>query len=233
MGTWLCHSLKTGFWQSWQLCFRQVGFQYHASLPLRCTQVSLAPSQHAGWMIHATASTNARVTQSMSSEDNRPWTHQYHHQSETIDKLLTYFSMGKARAGRDGSFIPSWKKGSFAWRIESTEFIKGSGIVPGPPESQCSFYSEVGGLSGISHEVASLKKLASPHQSFSLAVIPYQRCISVEPLHIVSKPDGIIVIFLATYKHHWCPSPLHKHGCMSRPIRRSLLYARTFPAMHN
>ena len=77
---------------------------------------------------------------------------EYHHQSETIDMLLEDFSNGKAQAGSDGSFIPSWKKGSFAWRIESadsTEFVEGGGIVPGPPDSQCSFHSKVGGLTNL------------------------------------------------------------------------------------
>ena len=66
--------------------------------------------------------------------------------------LLCDFANGKSRAGSDGSFHVSLQKGAAAWRIESdcgTKFIEGGGIVPGPPEVQCAFRSEIGGLAGI------------------------------------------------------------------------------------
>ena len=58
------------------------------------------------------------------------------------------------------------QKGASAWRVESacgTEFIEGGGIVPGPPEVQCAFRSEIGGLSGICTATKELETLADSH----------------------------------------------------------------------
>ena len=106
----------------------------------------------------------------------KTWRHQHHPPPPPPKKFWTR----KPRCGSDGSFVPHWIKGSFAWRIESEDgqdFIEGEGIFPGPPEAQCSFCSEVGGVSGIVHKVTHLETLASP------APILLTGCDSISTLH--------------------------------------------------
>ena len=92
--------------------------------------------------------------------------------------ILKEFSSGKACPGSNGSFIPSWQKGSFAWRIESadsTEFKEGGRF-------QCSFCSKIGGLTGIIHEVAHFEQLLTP------VLILITGCDSISALHRCLAP---------------------------------------------
>ena len=45
---------------------------------------------------------------------------------------------------------------------DSREFMEGGGIVPGPAEAQCSFHSEVCGVTGIVHKINHLETLMTP-----------------------------------------------------------------------
>ena len=83
--------------------------------------------------------------------------------SSTIDTLIQDFRNDKAIAVSDGSFHPEHKVGTAAWTIESwdgTEYIRGGGRIPGHPEAQGSYRSELGGLLGIAIGVVGLEKLA-------------------------------------------------------------------------
>ena len=110
LGYWQCHSLKPEHWQLQQLCFRRVGFKYDSPLPSNCVQVSLDSSHQHGWVIRVPSSNNMRISCPTETDKVQHWTHQYLHQSPTIDNLRTDFSSGRARAGSDWPFIPSWKK---------------------------------------------------------------------------------------------------------------------------
>ena len=123
------------------------------------------------------------------------WMHQYVHQSPTISRFLQDFSQGKARSGSDGSFVPQWLKGLFAWRVElndRTEIVEGGGIVSGPPEAQCSFCSEVCGVTGIIHEVEHLEEKATPEP------ILLTGCGSLSTLYQCMKP----VYSIKARQHH-------------------------------
>ena len=127
------------------LKFCTVGFQVTTPLPSNCTQVKV--TQHSNphqIIVQIPSSSNSRHTNRTKEEEIIPWTHQYLNTSQKLSTLLQDFSKGKARCGSDRSYVPSWMKGSFAWRIESedsSEFIEGGGIVPGLAEAQCSFCS--------------------------------------------------------------------------------------------
>jgi len=84
--------------------------------------------------------------------DNEPWISEVYQTSASISILLRDFQEGKALAVSDGSFYEEFKVGAAAWKIQSNnrlEFISGGRIIPGHPDAQSSFRSELGGLVGI------------------------------------------------------------------------------------
>ena len=161
---WSCHSRISTGRSSRMTTFRKVGFYITHCLPPNCYQVSLSNLASANvFTIIPPVSTQTRSSE-ITPHPLSYCTHQYVHQSDTTSQLQD-FSTGKVWCGSNGSFVPWWKKGSFACRIESkngNEFVEGGGIVPGPPEAQCLFLSEIGGFKGLVYEVKYLETLTPP-----------------------------------------------------------------------
>ena len=60
--------------------------------------------------------------------------------SDNTSNLLSSLSHGSAIAVSDGSFFPEEQVGSCAWIIATSdgkEWIRGGGIIPGPPDVKC------------------------------------------------------------------------------------------------
>ena len=137
-------------------------------------------------------------------------------------KTIERFFQRKAWCGSDGLYVPSWMKGSFAWRIESEdsrEFIEGGGIVPGPVEAQCSFRSEVCGVIGIVHVITHLETLTNP------APILLTGCNSLTTLYQCVAPQYSVkarwnhcdllshlqaLIYANETNHAWMHVPAHQ-----------------------
>ena len=67
-------------------------------------------------------------------------------------KLESDLYSGRALAVSHGSFFPDSRIGSCAWILSSadgTEWISGGGVVPGQPNIQSAYRSELAGQLGI------------------------------------------------------------------------------------
>ena len=80
--------------------------------------------------------------------------------SNSTDQLLCHILQGSAIGVSDGSFFPNEKVGSCAWVLstpDGSEFIKGGGLIPGPPQTQSSYRSELGGQLGLAAFISHIK----------------------------------------------------------------------------
>ena len=73
--------------------------------------------------------------------------------SSTTSKLLASLLDGTAIGVSDGYYFTHEQVGSCAWIIacsDSSEWVEGGGIIPGPKLEQDSYWSELGGQTGVS-----------------------------------------------------------------------------------
>ena len=90
-----------------------------------------------------------------------PWTVQHISSKPSTARLCLHLLAGTAIAVSDGSFFPdSQTGGACGWIIttpdNADEWVQGGGLIPGDPEVQSAYHSELGGQLGISAFVESL-----------------------------------------------------------------------------
>ena len=89
-----------------------------------------------------------------------PWTVQHISSSPSTARLRLHLLAGTAIAVSDGSFFPDSQTGACGWIIatpdNADEWVQGGGLIPGDPEIQSAYRSELGGQLGISAFVESL-----------------------------------------------------------------------------
>ena len=114
--------------------------------------------------------------------------------SSQLDLLFSDFTMGRSRAGSDGSYYKRYGLSSCSWRIESncgTQFIEGGGLMPGPSDTQCAYRGEVGGLMGSIAVITALEQ----HLNCTTNVITGSDCMSALK-RFTSDPEYI--------NSNWC-----------------------------
>ena len=100
-----------------------------------------------------------RVMDAIVQHPDGGWVAETLKSSASLDVLEQDLASGKAVAVSDGSYHPDLSIGSHAWTIEawdSSEFIAGSGMVPGMKSDQNSYRSEIAGQYGIAVATSAL-----------------------------------------------------------------------------
>ena len=106
-----------------------------------------------------------QVPLSVRNDKYKDWLHANVWTSSSILKLLDEIRQGTAQAATDGSYKDTIRYGTASWTLESydgTSSVTGTSIVPGVPELQGSYRSELVGL------LALLQKLSDLCKQFSI-----------------------------------------------------------------
>ena len=102
-----------------------------------------------------------RIVDAITQHPDGGWVAESLKTSTSLSVLGQDLASGRAVAVSDGSYHPDWSIGSHAWTIEAwdgSEFIAGSGMVPGMKSDQNSFRSEIAGQYGIAVATSAVAK---------------------------------------------------------------------------
>ena len=105
--------------------------------------------------------TEMTIENTTRNEGYKDWLQATVQQSKEIDILVEDIKRKKILAVSDGSYKEDIGKGTAAWRIESscgTQFIQGTSIVPGPPEIQNAYRSELVGQLALLDKIAEIEQ---------------------------------------------------------------------------
>ena len=137
--------------------------------------------------------------------------------STSTNQLLCHILQGSAIAVSDGSFFPNDKIGSCAWVVstpDGTEFIKGGGLIPGPPQSQSSYRSELGGQLGLAAFISNIKLPPSFSTNITVACDGLAAIRQVDSNILTASPRKRDFDLVSLIKHIWETSaiqPSTKH----------------------
>ena len=149
--------------------------------------------------------------------------------STSTDHLLGHILTGSAITVSDGSFFPQSNVGTCSWILATPdlkEYIKGGGIVPGPPQAQSSYRSELGGLLGIANIVSNIVLPSTVSSSITVS------CDGLAALNKVNTPTGYLkskftdIDLISSLHQLWtqskiCPCTQHVYGhqdTLGRPL---------------
>ena len=163
-----------------------------------------------------------------------PWFTKHMHATSSTVLLKESILAGTAIAVSDGSFFPLQKVGSCAWVVSSpdgSEWISGGGIIPGEPEDQNSYRSELGGQLGVISALISMD--IDVPSSAQTPITTY--CDGISALNTVLLPSSAIK---ARHKHAdlisitaslWSSSPFKASTKHVRGHQDNLARALTVP----
>ena len=140
--------------------------------------------------------------------------------SPSTDQLITHLLQGTAVGVSDGSFFPRQKVGSCAWTIstpDGSEYIKGGGIIPGSPNDQSSYRSELGGQVGIANILANiiLPPSLRPHITVACDGLSALQNVHINKMHVkCNKKDSDLISIICSLwnQSNFCPITQHVYG---------------------
>ena len=140
--------------------------------------------------------------------------------SHSTDQLLCHILQGSALAVSDGSFYPDDNIGSCAWVVstpDGSQYIKGGGLIPGPPQTQSSYRSELGGQLGLAAFISHIRLPPSFSTNITVACDGLGAIQQVDPNILTSSTKKRDFDLIALIKHNWkssaiTPSTKHVKG---------------------
>ena len=130
--------------------------------------------------------------------------------SHTTNRLLQHLIEGSAYAVSDGSFFPDSLVGAAAWIISSPdglEWIQGGGIIPGGPEEQDPYRSELEGQLGIAAFLSGIILPTTHKPSLTVACDGKSALSKVSPGRTKLKASNSHIDLISIINELWESAP--------------------------